>query len=133
MILAFLLSLSKKLVGSIIANTIKSKGLSFAENKGVAELIPEIALMTGAKGVVAAIDNEAWLPRGLAAQLRGWLAAQDVVCVTPKPLCTLTPTHYSLTRRQQVPYDHPLIAEFARYFGQPELRLKLRRTREGAD
>ena len=45
--------------------------LSFAENKSVAELIPEIAAMTGARGVVAAVDNEAWLPRGLARQLRG--------------------------------------------------------------
>ena len=40
--------------------------LSFAEHKGVAELLPDIAKMTGARGVVAAVDNEAWLPRGLA-------------------------------------------------------------------
>ncbi len=44
--------------------------LSFAENKSVAELIPEIAKMTGAKGVVVAVDNAAWLPRGLGNQLR---------------------------------------------------------------
>lgn len=97
--------------------------LSFAEHKGVAELLPDIARMTGATAVVAGVDSEAWLPRGLAAQLRGWLAAQGVVCVTPKPLCSLTPTHFSLTRRQHLAYSDPLIAEFARYFGQPELRL----------
>jgi len=44
--------------------------LSFAENKSVAELIPDIAKMTGAKGVIVAVDNEVWLPRGLAGQLR---------------------------------------------------------------
>ncbi len=99
--------------------------LSFAENRGVAELLPEIAEMSGAKAVLAAIDNEAWLPRGLARQLRGWLADIDVACVTPKPLCSLTETHYSQTRRTQVEYEDPLIAEFARYFGQPQLRLTL--------
>ena len=47
--------------------------LALAEHKGVAELLPEIAELTGAKAVIAPIDNEAWLPRGLARQLRGWL------------------------------------------------------------
>jgi hypothetical protein len=97
--------------------------LSFAEHKGVAELLPEIARMTGTQAVIAAVDNEAWLPRGLARQLCGWLADVGVACVTPKPLCSLTETHYGVARRQQVEYDNALIAEFARYFGRPELRI----------
>src|SRR3990172_9262447 len=40
--------------------------LSFAENRSVAELIPEIVTMTGARGVIVAVDSETWLPRGLA-------------------------------------------------------------------
>ena len=43
--------------------------LAFAEHKGVAELLPDIAAMTGAAAVLAPVDNEAWLPRGLARQL----------------------------------------------------------------
>ncbi len=97
--------------------------LSFAEHKGVAELLPDVARVTGARAVIAAIDSEAWLPRGLARQVRGWLEEMGVACVTPKPLCSLTETDYGLTRRQRVAYDDPFIAEFARYFGQPELRL----------
>lgn len=97
--------------------------LSFGEHRGVAELLPEIAQMTGAQAVIAAIDNEAWLPRGLARQLRGWLEKMNVAVVTPKPLCSLTGTHYSITRRQHIEYHDPLIAEFARHFGQPDLRL----------
>ncbi len=97
--------------------------LAFGEHKGIAELIPDVARVTGARAVIAPIDSEAWLPRGLARQLRGWLEEMGVVCVTPKPLCSLTETHYSLARRNRVEYDDPLIAEFARYFGQPELRL----------
>lgn len=97
--------------------------LAVAEHKGVAELLPDIVRLTGAQAVIAAVDNENWLPRGLARQLRGWLAEMGVACVTPKPLCSLTPTHYSLGRRQHVAYDDPLIAEFARHFGRPELEL----------
>lgn len=93
--------------------------LSFAEHKGVAELLPDLAQMTGATAVLAPIDNEAWLPRGLARQLHGWLADINVACVTPKPLCSLTEKQYQVSRRQFVSYDNPLIAEFARYFGRP--------------
>jgi hypothetical protein len=97
--------------------------LSFGEHRGIAELLPDVARVTGARSVVAAIDNEAWLPRGLARQLRGWLQDMGVACVTPKPLCSLTESHYSTGRGRQhrIEYDDPLIAEFARHFGQPKL------------
>ena len=97
--------------------------LSFGEHPGVAELLPDIAKMTGAQAVVAAVDSEVWLPRGLARQLRGWLQDVGVVGVTPKPLCSLTDTHCSIARRQRIEYDNPLIAEFARYFGMPDLSI----------
>jgi hypothetical protein len=99
--------------------------LSFAEHKGVAELLPDIAKMTGAQAVLAPVDNEAWLPRGLARQLHGWLARQGVACATPKPLCSLTETDYAVARRKRVAYEDPRIAAFARYFGQPELRITI--------
>ncbi len=97
--------------------------LSFAENKSVAELLPEIAMLTGARGVVVAVDNEAWLPRGLARQLKGWLERIHVACATPKPLCSLTERDYKITRRERETYDSEVISEFARYFGQPDIRL----------
>lgn len=97
--------------------------LSFAEHKSVAELIPDIAKMTGAKAVVAAIDNENSLPRGLARQLRGWLEQMNVACATPKPLCSLTESEYWVNRRQRLTHHSPLIAEFARYFGKPEFSI----------
>ena len=105
--------------------------LDFAEHKGVAELIPDICKMTGARAVIAAIDNENSLPRGLARQLRGWLEKMNVACATPKPLCSLTETDYWVTRRQRIEHHSPLIAEFARYFGKPEFSIQvdpLRRT-----
>lgn len=99
--------------------------LAFGEHRGVAELLPDIARMTGAQAVIAAVDNEAWLPRGLARQLRGWLAGMGVACATPKPLCTLTERDYAVSRRERIAHNSPLIAEFARFFGQPSLHLTL--------
>ncbi len=99
--------------------------LHFGEHKGIAELIPDMAKMTGAKAVIAPVDNEAWLPRGLARQLRGWLERMGIVCVTPKPLCSLTEHDFGVTRRERIVYESPLIAEFARYFGQPELEIEV--------
>ena len=96
--------------------------LALHEHKGVAELIPDVARMTGAQAVIAPVDNVAWLPPGLANQLRGWLANIGVAAVFPKPFCSLTESHFNVRRHRQA-YDHPLIREFARHFGRPDLRL----------
>lgn len=96
--------------------------LAFGEHRSVAELVPEVVKMTGAQAVIAPVDREEWLPRGLARQLRGWLEEMGVACVTPKPLCSLTETTYNV-RRYRTEYNDPFIAEFARYFGRPELHI----------
>ena len=92
--------------------------LAFAEHRGVAELLPEIVRRTNARAVIAPVDREEWLPRGLARQVRRWLGEMNVACVTPKPLCTLTETDYNVKRRR-VAYEDPLIAAFASQFGRP--------------
>ncbi len=99
--------------------------LSFAEHRGAAELLPEIAAQSGAKAVLVAVDDDAWLPRGLENQLHGWLADLKVDCVTPRPLCSLTESSYGVTRHQSRPYQNALIAEFASRFGKPVLELTL--------
>ncbi|MBT3315448.1 MAG: hypothetical protein HN390_12645 [Anaerolineae bacterium] len=99
--------------------------LSFAEHRGVAELLPDIAQNIGAKAVIAAVDNEVWLPRGLSRQLRGWLERMDVACATPKPLCSLTEHDYGITRRDRLSYESKEISEFARYFGKPNLKVEV--------
>jgi hypothetical protein len=96
--------------------------LAFGEHKGVAELLPEIARRTAAQAVIAPVDREEWLPRGLARQLRRWLVEIEVACVTPKPLCSLTETHYNV-KEHRAEYGDPLIAEFAHRFGRPEFRI----------
>jgi len=99
--------------------------LSFAEITGVAELLPKIAKMSGAKAVVVAVNNETWLPLGLGRQLRGWLKDMGVVLATPRPLCSLTETDYGVTRWDRIKFESPEIAEFARYFGKPNLKIEI--------
>jgi hypothetical protein len=99
--------------------------LSFGEQRGIAELVPDVARIAGARAVIAPVDSEAWLPRGLARQLRGWLEKMGIVCVTPKPLCSLTETYFDIGRRQRLQYHDPLITEFARYFGLPEFDISI--------
>ncbi len=99
--------------------------LSFAELSGVAELLPEIARLSGAKAVIVAVNNESWLPLGLARQLRGWLDDIGVVCATPRPLCSLTEYDYGVTRQDRIKFDSPEIAAFAGHFGKPDLKIEV--------
>ena len=92
--------------------------LALGETPGIAQLVPEIVKLTGAKSVIAPIDRNDSLPPGLAAQLGRWLADLGVAVVFPKPFCSLTETTYSLWP-VQVAYQDPFISEFSRVFGRP--------------
>lgn len=98
--------------------------LALGETPGVAELLPDVAKMTGAKALIAPVDRVEWMPKGLTNQLRGWLKEIGVVSVFPKPFCSLTENSYSV-RGQRVEYDNLLIAEFARYFGKPRVNVSV--------
>lgn len=94
--------------------------LSLGESPSVALLLPDVVKMTGARGVIAPVDNAAWLPPGLINQLREWLGQMGVTAVFPKPFCSLTENEYSKGQCQFRYADGP-IGEFAGHFGQPAL------------
>lgn len=96
--------------------------LAAGESPGAAQLISEYVKRSGARSVIAPVDNSAWLPPGLANQLKTELAGIGVVAVFPKPFCSLTENSYGFRRSAQ-PYQDELIATFARYFGRPKLRI----------
>ncbi len=91
---------------------------------GFAQLIPEIARLADAQAVIAPIDRNASLPKGLARQLEGWLDQQGVEVVFPKPFCSLTETRLNRTPLVQE-HDNAFISEFAAYFGKPELDIEV--------
>lgn len=96
--------------------------LCFQEDARAAQLIPDVARRSGVQAVIAAIDREEWLPKGLAGQLARRFADHHVAAVFPKPLCSLTEESSGL-REGKVTYQSPLISEFARHFGLPSFEI----------
>ncbi len=98
--------------------------LALGEVPGLAQLIPDIVRLAGARAVIAPIDRNESLPAGLVAQLEGWLNAQGVAVVFPKPFCSLAEESYNRTPLV-TGYDDPLIRAFAARFGRPVFRVEV--------
>jgi hypothetical protein len=88
----------------------------------VAQMLPDIARMTGAQGVIAPIDDEQWLPSELMESLRAGLEQMGVSSVFPRPFCTLTEARYN-THGQEVEFTDGPIREFASFYGRPALKI----------
>lgn len=96
--------------------------LALGEVAGLAQLLPDIVRMAGAKAIIAPIDRNESLPAGLMRQLQGWLKDLDVAVAFPKPFCSLTETSFNRTPLV-TPTESHLIQRFARYFGKPEFKV----------
>jgi len=93
-----------------------------SEGAQAPQLIPDIVDMTGAKAVIAPIDNRQWVPEGLKNQLKKELAAKGIASVWPKTFCTLTEHSYGY-RHATESYDNEKIAAFAQHFGKPKFEI----------
>lgn len=98
--------------------------LALGEVPGLAQLIPEVVRLTGARAVIAPIDRNESLPPGLVRQLKDWLEAIGVAAAFPKPFCSLTCESYNRTPLV-TPYTDPLIRRFAEHFGRPLFRAEV--------
>jgi len=87
--------------------------ISLGEHPGVAELLPAIVKAAGARAVIAPVDNRAWLPPGLAKQVERVFQKMGVDVVFPVTFCAL----------KKGDAQDPLIQEFARLFGDPEIEI----------
>ncbi len=87
--------------------------LALGESPAAAQLIPEIAKLIGAKAVIACVDNHDWLPEGMMTQVKKELASSGIDIVFPTPFCVLAGS------------KNRYIAEFAKHFGKPELKIKV--------
>lgn len=94
--------------------------IALGDVAGLAQLIPDVVRMVGARSVIAPIDRNTSLPPGLATQLEGWLDQMGVMAVFPKPFCSLTETAYNRTPLVRT-YEDEFIARFAQHFGKPEI------------
>ncbi len=97
--------------------------LHLAETAQAAQLIPGLVTLSGAKVVIAPVDNEAWLPSGLRLQLRRELSALGAEIHFPQPFCSLETAASGASEPGGMP--NPILMEFTRYFGRPRLQLTL--------
>ncbi len=88
--------------------------LSLAEDPIVAELLPDMADLSGATAVLAPVANRSWLPPGLANQIKRKLEQKNVSMVTPLPFCVLTKNDS----------DNEFVREFAQLFGRPCVKVE---------
>lgn len=98
--------------------------LALGETAGVAQLLPDVVKMSGARSVIAPIDRNESLPPGLIGQLQRWLADLEVSVVFPKPFCSLTESTYNYPPLVTT-YDDPIIQQFARRFGRPQFAVEV--------
>lgn len=97
--------------------------LMLGENQAVGDLIPTMARLAGARSALVPVDNDLWMPMGLARQLKRELRAAGVEVVFPRPFCSLT-ERSSGYRAYREEYHDPLISEFAAHFGAPEMKIE---------
>ncbi len=90
--------------------------LMLQENPVVVEMTPQLVKMSSAKGVIAPIDNKAYLPSGLARQIKNKLAQSGVEMVYPMTFCTLT----------EKDSGNRYIRDFSKLFGCPRLTISLK-------
>lgn len=96
--------------------------LGLGESLQMAYLIPEIVSRSGARAVIVPIESPRWLPDRAIRYLETALEDAGVALAFPKPFCSLTMRTYN-EASWRVTYQDAHIAEFARYFGRPELRI----------
>jgi hypothetical protein len=96
--------------------------LGLVESPHMPHLLPEMVVRSGARALLVPVENQRWIPTRVVAELGEQMAAMGVATAFPKPFCSLTMRTYSEARLREE-YQDAHIAEFARYFGRPELRV----------
>jgi hypothetical protein len=85
--------------------------LVLTESTVMTDLVSDLTELCGAQAVIVAVDKRSYAPKGLVGQVQRRLQSMGIASAWPMPFCSLAPT----------PGQHPLIQEFARRYGRPEL------------
>jgi hypothetical protein len=102
--------------------------LHLAETAQAAQLLPGVVKLSGARVVIAPVDNEAWLPSGLRLQLIRELSLFGAEIHFPQPFCSLDTSQSGVGDIGNEP--KPILTEFTQHFGRPSLQLKLSEDQE---
>jgi hypothetical protein len=96
--------------------------LGLAESIQMVYMLPEIVARSGARALLVPIESPRWVPERALRFLEAAMEDAGVAAAFPKPFCSLTMRTYNEASWREV-YQDAHIAEFARYFGRPELRI----------
>jgi hypothetical protein len=94
--------------------------LHVSETPQSAQLLPAVVRKSGARSVIVAVDNSAWLPPGMRQQLRRELRGLSAAVVFAEPLCSLD-TETAGYGESAEHYADEYISKFAACFGKPVL------------
>ena len=89
--------------------------LALQESSNAAQLIVDYVKISGAKALLAPVDNSEWLPEGQRNQIQRQLKAVGVESSFPRPFCVFDEC------------GNPYLDEFAKYFGRPVFRVQWER------
>lgn len=98
--------------------------LHLAETPQAAQLLPAVLQKSGARSVIVAIDNSAWLPPGLRHQLRREFSRLSANVVFAEPLCSLDTETVGYGDALEH-YTDGNISRFAACFGRPALEVSV--------
>lgn len=84
--------------------------VSLHESPGAADLIPDIATNCGARAMLAAVDDQAACPPGLANQIRKRLDRMGITYSFPSPFCSFAGGPHELLDAFAVPFGHPILS-----------------------
>ncbi|MCW4033479.1 MAG: DUF166 domain-containing protein [Candidatus Bathyarchaeota archaeon] len=86
--------------------------ISLGEDPAIISLLPDLVKKSGAKAIVAPVDNSDWNPPGLRKQVSNELKKLGVAFSFPKPFCSMNSNS-----------KNEIIDGFAERFGAPNLKI----------
>jgi hypothetical protein len=86
--------------------------ISLGEDPVIISLLPDLVKKSGAKAIIAPVDNSDWNPPGLRKQISDELKKLGVAFSFPKPFCSMNPNS-----------KNEIIDTFAERFGAPNLKI----------
>lgn len=86
--------------------------ISLGENPAIISLLPDLVKKSGAKAIVAPVDNSNWNPPGLRKQVSDELKQLGVAFSFPRPFCSMNSNS-----------KNEIIDGFAERFGAPKLKI----------
>jgi len=96
--------------------------LGVIEGPHIVHMLPDMVIRSGARAMLVPVEDQSWIPKPVMSEIKSRMEELGVVVAFPKPFCSLTMRTYNEASWREI-FQDAHIAEFAHYFGRPELRI----------